>query len=95
MAKKQIITSDKLQPAREDYSYSHAIRVGNTIHISGQVARDKDYKIVHKRDFTGQVRHAFESMKNVLEAAGASMQDVVKLNFFCTNLRDLTAINAM
>ena len=93
MARRQIITSDKLQPAREDYSYSHAVRVGNTIYIAGQVARDKDYKIVHKRDFLGQVRHAFESMKNVLEAAGASMQDVVKLTFYCTNLHDLVNIN--
>ncbi len=90
MARKQIIYSDKLAPVREKLTYSHAIKVGNTIYVSGQVARDKEHKICHKRDFVGQIEMVLENMKDVLEVAGSSMQDVVKLNFFCRHLWDMT-----
>ena len=93
--KKQIVHSDKLEPVRRKYTYSHAIKAGNTIYLSGQVSRDRDHKVCHKRDFVGQIELVFENMKNVLEAAGATMQDVVKLNFFCRSLRDLTKMTAI
>jgi len=89
VAKKELILSDKLAPMRRGMTYSHAIKVGNTIYVSGQVARDKDYRICHKRDFLGQIDMVFQNMKDVLEVAGATMQDVVKLNFFCRHLWDL------
>ena len=89
MAKKELILSDKLPPMRKGMTYSHAIKVGNTIYVSGQVARDKEYRICHKRDFLGQIEMVFQNIKDVLEVAGASMQDVVKLNFFCRHLWDL------
>lgn len=84
-----LVKSDKLEPVRERYAYSHAIKVGNTIYVSGQVARDKEHEVCHKRDFEGQIEMVFENMKNVLEASGATMQDVVKLTFFCRHLWDL------
>jgi len=90
MAKRKFIYSDKLAPVRKSLTYSHAIKVGNTIYVSGQVARDKEHKICHKRDFVGQIEMVLENMKDVLEVAGASMQDVVKLNFFCRHLWDMT-----
>jgi len=90
MAKKEIVYSDKIAPMRRRMSYSHAIKVGNTIYVAGQVARDSEHKICHKRNFVGQMEMVYENMKNVLEAAGATMQDVVKLNFFCRHLWDLT-----
>lgn len=90
MPRRQVIYSDALEPVREKYTYSHAIKAGNTIYVSGQVSRDKDHKVRHKRDFAGQIELIFENMKKVLDSAGATMQDVVKLNFFCRNLRDLT-----
>ena len=90
MPKRTFIDSDKLAPVREKLTYSHAIKVGNTIYVSGQVARNKEHVICHKRDFEGQIEMVFQNMKDVLEAAGASMQDVVKLNFFCRHLWDLT-----
>lgn len=92
MAKKKIIYSDKLAPCRHRLGYSHAIKVGNTIYVAGQVARDREHNICHKRDFLGQIEMIFENMKNVLEAGGASMQDVVKLNFFCRHLWYMTKI---
>ncbi len=90
MSKKQFIYSDKLASVRKRFTYSHAIKVGNTIYVSGQVARNKSHVICHKRDFVGQIEMILENMKDVLEAAGATMQDVVKLNFFCRHLWDMT-----
>jgi len=90
MPKRQFITSDKLLPVREQFTYSHGIKVGNTIYLSGQIARDRDGKVAHKRDFMGQFEMALENIKNVLETAGASMQDIVKMTFYCRHLWDLT-----
>ena len=89
MPKRHFITSDKLLPVREQYTYSHGIKVGNTIYLSGQIARDRDGKVAHKRDFVGQFEMALENIKNVLETAGASMQDIVKMTFYCRHLWDL------
>ena len=90
MPRRQFVTSDKLLPVREQYTYSHAIKAGNTIYLSGQVARDRDGKVAHKRDFVGQFEMALENIKNVLETAGASMQDIVKITFYCRHLWYLT-----
>jgi len=89
VGKKRLILSDKLPPMRKGMTYSHAIKVGNTIYVSGQVARDKEYRICHKRDFLGQIEMVFQNIKDVLEVADATTQDVVKLNFFCRHLWDL------
>jgi|GEM_PF-1523527 enamine deaminase RidA (YjgF/YER057c/UK114 family) len=89
MAKKNLILSEKLPPMRRGMTYSHAIKVGNIVYVSGQVARDKQYKICHKRNFLGQIEMVFQNMKEVLEEVGATMQDVVKLNFYCRHLWDL------
>ena len=90
MGQKKIILSEKLAPMREKMTYSHCIKVGNTIYVAGQVARDKEHRICHKRDFFGQFDMALQNMQDVLEVAGATMQDVVKLNVFCRHLWDMT-----
>ena len=90
MPEREFIDSDKLEAVRDKYTYSHAVKVGNTVYVSGQVSRDKDDKVLHKRDFEGQVDKALENLQNVLVAAGATMQDVVKMNFFCRHIWDFT-----
>jgi len=67
--------------------YSHGWRVGNTIYVAGQLATDKDDKLVGLNDITVQARQAFENIAAVLETAGASLRDVVKLNVFITDMR--------
>lgn len=47
------------------------------------------HNICYKRDVVGQIDMVFQNMKEVLENAGASMQDVVKLNFYCRNILDM------
>ncbi|HLH24751.1 MAG TPA: RidA family protein [Chloroflexota bacterium] len=67
--------------------YSHAWKVGNTIYVAGQLATDASGKLVGANDMRAQTRQAFENLAAVLEAAGASMRDVVKTTVFITDMR--------
>ena len=67
--------------------YSHAWKVGNTIYCAGQLATDTSGKLVGANDMRAQARQAFENLAAVLEAAGASMADVVKTTVFITDMR--------
>ena len=67
--------------------YSHAVKVGNTVYVSGQGGIDLEGRVV-AGDCGAQAHQAFENMKRVLEAAGATMQDVVKLNYYFANVAE-------
>jgi len=59
---------------------------GRTILISGQVAYDKDGKVVGKGDIRAQSKQVFENLKAALDSVGATFNDVVKLNTFMVNI---------
>ncbi len=65
--------------------YSHAVRAGDTIYVSGQVALDRNGHLIGKGDVELQAVQVFENLKSVLEAAGASMDDVVKVTTYATH----------
>ncbi len=67
--------------------YSHAWKVGNTIYVAGQLATDASGKLVGANDMRAQARQAFENLAAVLEAAGASLANVVKTTVFITDMR--------
>lgn len=75
---RHVIAPTNVHPAR---GYSHAIKVGSTIYVSGQVGIGEDNQVA-TGGFEGQARQALENLKRVLEAAGASLNDVVKLNTY-------------
>ena len=88
------MTKEVIIPANVHQSrgYSHAIKVGNIIYVSGETGMDLEGNIV-EGDCGAQAHQALENMKRVLEAAGASMRDVVKLNYYFTNIaEDLSKI---
>jgi 2-iminobutanoate/2-iminopropanoate deaminase len=60
---------------------------GTIIWISGQVSQDKDGKVVHKGDFAGQARQALANLKAMVEAAGGTIHDIIKVNTYLTDLR--------
>jgi enamine deaminase RidA (YjgF/YER057c/UK114 family) len=60
------------------YTFSPAVRKGKLLFISGMTATDSKGQIVGKGDIVAQTRHIFEKMKGLLEAAGASFDDIVK-----------------
>ncbi|HEY8838640.1 MAG TPA: RidA family protein, partial [Dehalococcoidia bacterium] len=71
--------------------YSPAVRAGNTLYISGQVSQDLDGNIVGRGDIVAQAAQVFANLKAVVEAAGASLQDVVKLTTYTTSLANRQA----
>jgi 2-iminobutanoate/2-iminopropanoate deaminase len=60
---------------------------GTIVWISGQVSQDKDGKMVHKGDFAGQARQALSNLKAMVEAAGGTINDIIKVNTYLTDLR--------
>jgi enamine deaminase RidA (YjgF/YER057c/UK114 family) len=60
---------------------------GTIVWISGQVSQDKAGKVVHKGNFAGQARQALANLKAMVEAAGGTIQDIVKVNTYLTDLR--------
>jgi enamine deaminase RidA (YjgF/YER057c/UK114 family) len=64
--------------------YSHLVQItaGKTIFIAGQVALDASGNMVGQGDYRVQLQQVFRNLKTALEAAGASFQNVVKLNYY-------------
>jgi enamine deaminase RidA (YjgF/YER057c/UK114 family) len=60
------------------YTFSPAVRKGNLLFISGLTATDDKGNIVGKGDIIAQTRRCFEKIKELLDAAGASFDDIVK-----------------
>ncbi|MFC1976864.1 RidA family protein [Chloroflexota bacterium] len=79
---KEIIIPANVHQAR---GYSHAIKVGNIIYVSGQVGIGEDNKVA-AGGFEAQAKQALENLKRVLEASGAYFKDVVKLNTYVTTM---------
>lgn len=73
-------------------TYSQAVRVGDTVYMSGQIGLDpQSMALVEGID--GQIVRVFENLKAVAEAAGGSLADVVKLNVFLTDLVHFAKVN--
>ena len=84
MPKREEINID--WPWTRKFPFNLGIKVGDTVYVSGTVAWDPDGNIVGEDDMLAQSRQAFSNMKAVLEAAGATMDDVVKINAFLTDI---------
>nr|WP_312986660.1 RidA family protein [Comamonas koreensis] len=87
MTDRQAIVPPGMEAVYEQIGYAPAIRVGNTVYISGQIGRKPDLQLVEDRE--AQITQAFANLQLVLEAAGARLADVVDLTSFHTDMRDL------
>lgn len=81
-------------PAPNGYSHTVRAPVGPTIYVSGQLPLDKDGNLVGANDFGAQAEQVFVNLATALAAAGASFDDVVKLNMYVTDMRQLKALRA-
>jgi len=75
--------------------YTHIVEVtgpGKTIYISGQIALDKDGKVVGDGDMKAQAEQVFKNLEAALAAAGAKFTDVVKMNTFITDMDKAAAV---
>ena len=66
--------------------FSHVVKVGNTIYVAGQVARDENGNVVGAGDFRAQAERVFENLQLCLKAAGATLSDVVSTTSYFTNM---------
>ena len=69
----------------KDRGYSHAAKVGKTLYIAGQVARDVRGNLVGKGDFEAQVRQVYTNLKNILQEAGGDLKNIVKMTTILTH----------
>lgn len=65
--------------------YSHAVRAGNTVYVSGQVALDENGRLAGPGDVSVQVERVIQNLQRTLEPAGGTLNDVVKLTTYVTN----------
>jgi 2-iminobutanoate/2-iminopropanoate deaminase len=65
---------------------SQGFRVGDLVFVSGQAAVDDQGRVVGEGDFGAQARHAVGNLKRVLEAAGSSLEQVIKVTIFVTDM---------
>jgi reactive intermediate/imine deaminase len=72
--------------------YTDAVRWGDLLFMSGVAPLDKDLRLVSE-DVVEQTRKVFLNMKEVLDAAGATFADVLKVTVFLTDVRDRARIN--
>jgi len=73
-------------PWEKEYGYSQAVKVDNTIYVSGQVSHDDKGNVVGRGDMEIQMRQAYENIKKVLAQYGATMDNVVDEVLFVTDM---------
>ncbi len=74
-------------------TYSQAVKVGNTVYLSGQIPLIPGGSELDAANIRAQVVRVFENLSAVARAAGGGLQDVVKLNVFLTDMKDFPVVN--
>lgn len=74
-------------------TYSQAVKVTNTVYLSGQIPLIPDTMEVIEGGFAEQAQQVFKNLVAVCEAAGGSINDMVKVNIFMTDLANFATVN--
>ena len=88
---REIISTDKAPKAIG--TYSQAVKVDNTVYLSGQIPLVPETMELVDGDMEAQIRRVFDNLAAVAEAAGGSLADVAKLNIFLTDLVHFPLVN--
>ena len=76
-------------------TYSQAIQSGNLVFMSGQIPLDPATMEIVDGDFEARARRVFENLKAVTEAAGGSLDQIVKLTIYLTDLDNFATVNSV
>jgi reactive intermediate/imine deaminase len=88
---REIIHTDRAPAAIG--AYSQAVKVGDTVYLSGQIPLDPATAQLVEGDMDAQIRRVFDNLAAVARAAGGGLADTVKLNVFLTDLSHFALIN--
>jgi 2-iminobutanoate/2-iminopropanoate deaminase len=88
---KEIISTSKAPQAIGPYS--QAIRVGRFVYTAGQIAIDPETSQIVEGDVSAQAEQVMQNLQAVLEAAGTSLDNVVKTTIFLRYMKDFSAVN--
>ena len=88
---REIISTDKAPQAIG--TYSQAVKIGNTIYLSGQIPLIAETMELIDGDIAEQVRQIFRNLTAVAEAAGGTLDDFAKVNVFLTDLSHFATVN--
>ena len=90
---KKLFSNPPSLPTPRSYHHAVAVEAGRTIYLSGQVAFDAKRNIIGGADIVAQTRLSLENVKRALQAAGSSLDKVVKVTVFITNAGHFNAVN--
>ncbi len=88
---REIISTDKAPQAIG--TYSQAVKVGNTVYLSGQIPLIPETMEMVEGDMEAQIVRVFDNLTAVTEAAGGNLNDIAKLNIFLTDLGHFPLVN--
>jgi len=88
---REIIRTDQAPQAIG--TYSQAVKVDQTVYLSGQIPLVPETMTLVEGDMEAQIRRVFDNLQAVARAAGGSLVDVVKLNVFLTDLSNFPLVN--
>ena len=87
---REIISTDQAPEAIG--TYSQAVKVGNTVYLSGQIPLVPETMEMIEGDIEAQIRRVFDNLSAVAAAAGGSLADIAKLNIFLTDLGNFAKV---
>ena len=90
---REIIHTDKAPQAIG--TYSQAVKVGNTVYLSGQIPLVPETMELIEGDMEAQIRRVFDNLSAVTAASGGSLADIAKLNIFLTDLSHFPLVNSV
>ena len=91
MTNKAVIHTDNAPAAIG--TYSQAVKVNNTVYLSGQIPLDPQTMELVDGDIKANIRQVFDNLSAVCQASGGDLSNIVKLNIFLTDLSNFTAVN--
>ena len=91
MTNKAVIHTDKAPAAIG--TYSQAVKVNNTVYLSGQIPLIPETMELVEGDIGVQIRQVFDNLSEVCAASGGDLSNIVKLNIFLTDLSNFATVN--
>lgn len=91
MTNKAIISTESAPSAIG--TYSQAIKVSNTVYLSGQIPLVPETMTLIEGNFAAQAEQVFKNLQAVCQAANGELQDIVKLNIYLTDLSHFPTVN--